>query len=318
MKRIVAGVDIGGTNTVIGLVTLEGDCLCEVSFPTQEQSVFGNFILRIVNEIHKLLKGLGEEYILSGVGVGAPNGCYHTGQIVDAANLRWKGLLPINNELQAHLNVPIALTNDANAAAMGELLYGAAKGMKNFVVITLGTGLGSGIVVDGKLVLGHDGFAGEFGHTSVKPFGRECGCGKSGCLETYASAPGLRRTTFKLLADSLEQSALRNYTYDNISAKQIALLAQQGDSIAQEAFEYTGAILGMKLADLVAILSPEAIFLFGGLSKAGNLILEPTRRHMEKNLFSTFRNKVKILQSGLGNKNAAVLGAAALIWQENR
>ncbi|MDX9847036.1 MAG: ROK family protein [Tenuifilaceae bacterium] len=316
MNRVVAGVDIGGTNTVIGIVTRQGDCLKEISFPTQEEAVFSNYIARIAKEIMGMLQQIGKQYSLEGVGVGAPNGSYITGQIVDAANLRWKGTLEITRDLNSLLNVPVALTNDANAAALGEMLFGDAKNMRNFVFITLGTGLGSGIVIDGKLVQGVDGFAGELGHISVKPWGRQCGCGKQGCLETYVSAPGLRRTAFKILADSIESSAIRSYPYENISAKKIATLAQQGDRIAIEAFEYTGAILGMKLADVVAILNPEAIFLFGGLSGAGNLLFEPTKRHMEKNLFPAFRNKVKLLPSGLVNKNAAVLGAAALIWQD--
>lgn len=316
MKSIVAGIDIGGTNTVIGLVTRDGNCLCETSFHTQEYGVFDHYVARISEEIKMLITTLENQYTLVGVGVGAPNGSYNTGEIIDAANLRWKGTLSLASELKKILGVPVALTNDANAAALGEMIFGAAKGLRNFVVITLGTGLGSGIVVDGKLVHGHDGFAGELGHTSVKAYGRQCGCGKQGCLETYVSAPGLRRTAFKLLADSNEPSLLRGYSYEALSAKKIAAFAQQGDKVAIEAFEYTGAILGMKLADVVAILSPEAIFLFGGLSNAGSLIFEPTKRHMEKNLFPFFRNKVKLLPSGLNDKNAAVLGAAALIWQK--
>lgn len=316
MKSIVAGVDIGGTNTVLGLVTRDGNCIAEATFPTQEYGQFNEYVARIASEISKLAENIKNSYSLVGVGIGAPNGSYRTGEIVDAANLRWKGSLPLTTKLNSILNIPVALTNDANAASLGEMLFGAANGMKNFVYITLGTGLGSGIVVDGKLVLGEDGFAGELGHTAVKPYGRQCGCGKQGCLETYVSAPGLRRTAFKLMGDSQEPSALRGYTYDTLSAKKIASFAQQGDKIALEAFEYTGAILGMKLADVVAILNPEAIFLFGGLSNAGSLIFEPTKRHMEKNLFPIFRNKVNLLPSGLGNKNVAVLGAAALIWQD--
>jgi glucokinase len=316
MKEIVAGIDMGGTHTVIGLVTQEGDCLKEISVMTQEDAVFEDFILRICSEINKLIQQLdSKDFSLIGVGVGAPNGSYVTGDIENAVNLRWKGHLPICKEITKHLNVPTALSNDANAAALGEMLFGAAKGIKNFVYITLGTGLGSGIVVDGKLVLGQHGFAGELGHTSVKPWGRQCGCGKQGCLETYVSAPGLRRTVFKLLSESIEPSALRSYAYESLTAKKIATLAHQGDPIAQEAFETTGAILGMKLADVVATLEPEAIFLFGGLSNSGKLIFEPTKRHLEKNLITCFKNKVKLLPSGLIDKNVAVLGAAALIWQ---
>jgi glucokinase len=208
------------------------------------------------------------------------------------------------------------ITNDANAAALGELLFGAAKGMKNFVVITLGTGLGSGIVVDGKLVVGHDGFAGEFGHVVAKANGRQCGCGKRGCLETYASATGIRRTAFKMLADINQPSILRNITFEKLSAKMITEAAKTGDPLARAAFEYTGLILGTRLADLVAILNPEAIFFFGGLANAGELLFDPTRRHMEEYMFPVFKGKVKLLTSGLQDKNAAVLGAAALIWKE--
>ncbi|MDY0347561.1 MAG: ROK family protein [Tenuifilaceae bacterium] len=315
MNKIVAGVDIGGTNTVIGLVTREGNCIAETSFPTQESSDFETFTDKIASQALNLIEQQKGNLNLLGVGIGAPNGSYITGQIIDAANLRWKGTLNLCSSIEQSLKVPTLLTNDANAAALGEMLFGDAKGMKNFVFVTLGTGLGSGIVVDGKLMVGHTGFAGELGHTNVKPWGRECTCGKRGCLETYVSASGLRRTVFKLLSLSNEPSALRNFTYDAISAKIIADLAQKGDRIAINAFENTGATLGMKLADIVAVFNPEAIFLFGGLSKAGSLIFEPTKRHMEKNLLPVFRNTVKVIPSGLENKNAAVLGAAALIWQ---
>lgn len=315
MTQVVAGIDIGGTNTEIGLVTRDGECLSEKTIPTRNQGLFNDYVNSVVEVVRQLLSSQ-QDTGLVGVGIGAPNGSYLTGDIVDAPNLQWKGKLPICSTISKLLNVPVVLTNDANAAALGEMLFGAAKGMKHFIVITLGTGLGSGIVADGKLVLGHDGFAGELGHTTVKLHGRKCGCGKTGCLETYVSAPGIRRTVFKLLADSVEPSSLRSITYHDLSAKIIAQKAQEGDKIALEAFERTGEILGLKLADAVATLSPEAIFLFGGLSKAGELILEPTRRHMEANLFPIFRNKVKILPSGLEGKNVAVLGSAALIWQE--
>jgi glucokinase len=315
MNTIVAGIDMGGTNTVVGLVTSEGECLCEKTFRTQESPDFSGFIVKVIAVIGALQKELDNKYTLVGVGIGAPNGSYITGEIINAPNLRWKGVLPLSSDLSSKLGVPVFITNDANAATLGEMHYGAARGMKNFVYITLGTGLGSGFVVDGNLLLGNDGFAGELGHTSVKPSGRKCGCGKKGCLETYVSAPGLRRTAFKLLSDSLLPSALRSRTYDNISARVIAELALQGDKVAQEAFEYTGEVLGIALANVVAMLNPEAIFLFGGLSNAGNLIFEPTKRYMEKNLSPIFKNKVKLLPSGLGDKNAAVLGAAALIWE---
>lgn len=316
MKTVVAGVDMGGTNTIVALVNRSGETLAETSFSTQSSGSFNGFIHRLSECITSLYKQLPQGHSLMGVGVGAPNANYYNGSIMDAANLKWKGDLPLANLLQSNLNIPVWVTNDANAAAMGEMLYGGARGMKNFVVITLGTGLGSGIVVDGRLVLGSDGFAGEIGHVTVRPYGRQCGCGKMGCLETYVSAPGIRRTVFKLLADSTNPSALRNYSYEQMSGKQIANLAEMGDSIAMEAFEHTGAMLGMKLADVVAILNPEAIFILGGLSHAKRLIFEPTKRHMEKNLIPIFRDKVQILPSQLTDKNAAVVGAAALVWDE--
>jgi len=316
MIKLVAGVDMGGTNTVVGLVTQDGECLAESSLRTQESHEFKGFIARLVGEIGDLQQKILSGCALQGVGVGAPNGSYYTGEIINAANLRWKGTLPLRNALASTLGVPVSITNDANAATLGEMHYGAAKGMKNFIYVTLGTGLGSGFVVDGNLLLGNEGLAGELGHISIKPSGRQCGCGKKGCLETYVSAPGLRRTTFKLLSDSILPSPLRSRNYDHISAKVIADYAMQGDKVAMAAFEYTGKILGMALANVVAMLNPEAIFLFGGLSNAGGLIFEPTKRHMESNLFPIFKNKVKLLPTGLGDKNAGVLGAAALIWNE--
>lgn len=316
MAEVVAGIDIGGTNTVIGIVNHEGDILIESTIPTRCQSTFDGFVKTLTGEIERLLMEMGHEHKLLGVGVGSPNGSYNLGAIVNAPNLEWKGILPLCKEITQNTGVPSVVTNDANAAALGELLFGAAQGMKNFVVITLGTGLGSGIVLDGKLVVGHDGFAGEFGHVVAKVNGRQCGCGKRGCLETYASATGLRRTAFKMIADNNQPSMLRNITYDKLTAKMITEAAKSGDPLARAAFEYTGLILGTRLADLVAILNPETIFFFGGLANAGELLLDPTRRNMEEFLFPVFRGKVKLQVSGLQDKNAAVLGAAALIWEE--
>lgn len=316
MAEVVAGIDIGGTNTVVGIVNRKGDILAESTFPTRCQSTFEVFVKNLTTEIERLLMELGHEHRLLGVGVGSPNGSYNLGAIVDAPNLEWKGIMPLCKEITQLMGVPSVVTNDANAAALGELLYGSAKGMKNFVVITLGTGLGSGIVVDGKLVVGHDGFAGEFGHVVAKANGRQCGCGKKGCLETYASATGLRRTAFKMIADSNQPSMLRNVTYDKLTAKMITEAAKTGDPLARAAFEYTGLILGTRLADLVAILNPEAIFFFGGLANAGELLMDPVRRYMEAYMFPIFKGKVRLLVSGLQDKNAAVLGAAALIWEE--
>lgn len=316
MIEVVAGLDIGGTNTVIGLVTKKGESLVESTISTKGFSRFDLYVDAIVSEIDKLHKKVSTDYSIRGVGIGAPNGSYNIGCIVDAPNLDWKGVLPICQDISSKTSLPSVVTNDANAAALGEMLFGGAKNMNDFLVITLGTGLGSGIVANGKLVIGHDGFAGELGHTTVFQNGRECGCGNRGCLETYASATGIKRTVLTLLADSNKPSVFRGITFDSLSAKMIADAAHNRDTIALEAFEYTGKILGTKLAEVVALFSPEAIFFFGGLANAGELIFEPTKRHMESNLFPIFRNKVKLLPSGLEGKNAAVLGGAALIWQK--
>jgi len=317
MIEIVAGIDIGGTNTVIGLVTRSGDCLIESTISTRNHNNFFAFLEVITFKINELHDRMGKEiYNLKGIGIGAPNGSFGLGAIVDAPNLEWKGLLPICNEITRQTNLPSVVTNDANAAALGEMLFGGAKGMKDFIVVTLGTGLGSGIVSNGKLVIGHDGFAGELGHTVVEVNGRMCGCGNRGCLETYASATGIRRTVFMQLAISNKPSSLRGVNFEELTSKMVTDAAINGDSIALDAFEYTGKILGIKLAEVVTLFSPEAIFLFGGVAKAGKYIIEPTKKYMEEFMFPIFRNKVKLLPSDLEGRNAAVLGAAALIWQE--
>ncbi|RPH32380.1 MAG: ROK family protein [Bacteroidales bacterium] len=317
MNEIVAGIDIGGTNTVIGLVSKNGDCLIEETISTRNHNSFVAFIEALSHKINNIHHHIGEEnYSLKGIGIGAPNGAFGIGSIVDAPNLEWKGTLPICAEITKRTSLPSLVTNDANAAALGEMFFGGAKGMKDFIIITLGTGLGSGIVSNGKLVIGHDGFAGELGHTVAEVNGRMCGCGNRGCLETYASAMGIKRTVFMLLAQSAKPSTLRGINFEELTSKMVTEAALNGDTIALDAFEYTGRILGIKLADTVALFSPEAIFLFGGVAKAGNLIIEPTKRYMEEFMFPIFRNKVKLLPSGLEGKNAAVLGAAALIWQE--
>ena len=249
-----------------------------------------------------------------GVGVGAANGNYYKGTIERATNLKWKGIIPLADMFREEFGIPAIITNDANAAAVGEMVYGAAKGMKDFVVITLGTGLGSGFVCNGILLNGKHGIAGEVGHTSVNPAGRFCNCGKRGCLETYVSATGIKRTVYKLLADHLEPSELRGISFDNLTTKMITESAVRGDVVALAAFEYTGRILGMKLAETVVHTDPEAIFLFGGLSLAGDLIFKPTIKHMEANLMPLFRGKVKVLPSGLQNQAAPIIGASSLVW----
>ena len=262
---------------------------------------------------------VGKEVEILGYGIGAPMGNINKGTIEYPADLPWKGIIPLAEIFSRHTSLPVLVTNDANAAAVGEMIYGGAKGMKNFVVITLGTGLGSGFVVDGKLVYGHDGFAGEIGHTVIRPgqSNRDCGCGRKGCLETYVSATGLKRTVLKILADRLEKSELRSYSFDELDSRKIYEAALRGDPIALEAFEHTGAMLGFKLADVVAHTNPEAIFLFGGLALAKELIFEPAREHMEKNLLHIYRDKVKLLPSELSTQNAAVLGASSLIWSDS-
>ena len=314
MKKVAVGVDIGGTNSVYGLVDEAGEIICEGAFPTRNYPDFDQYIEELYIGIQDLLKRAGDEVEL--VGIGAPNGNYYTGTIEFAPNLVWKGVLNIVEKMKRFFpTVPVIITNDANAAAVGEMVYGGAKGMKDFLVVTLGTGLGSGFVANGKLIYGHDGFAGELGHVVVNKTGRICGCGRKGCLETYASATGIKRTVFKLLADHTDDSEFRRVTYDDLTAEMITKAALNGDPIAIEAYEYTGKLLGEALADAVAITSPEAIFLFGGLAKAGKYIFEPTKKYMEQNLLAIFRNKVKLLPSGIDGKNAAVLGASALVWQ---
>jgi glucokinase len=313
--QVTLGIDVGGTNTAFGFVDLKGRCLAESAIPTRAQNSAADLFSRLYPKIEKLFNTISDQTILKGIGIGAPNANYYRGTVENPPNLNW-GIVNVVEILKQYYEVPVAITNDANASAIGEMLFGAAKGMKDFIVITLGTGLGSGIVVDGKLVYGSDGFAGEIGHTVYDPNGRQCGCGRKGCLETYASATGIKRTVMELLADSNENSALRNVSYNDLDSKMIFSSALSGDKLAIKAFEYTGKILGIKLADAVAVTSPEAIILFGGLALAGNLIIDPTKKSLEENLFHVFKNKVKILQSGLPEGNSAVLGASALIWNE--
>ena len=316
MKEVTVGVDIGGTNTQYGFVDREGNCLFDDTMPTQVYESVEQYVEALHNNVLKALEKIPEDIQIQGIGFGAPNGNYYRGTVEYAPNLRWKGILKILDIYKKFLNVPMALTNDANAAALGEMMYGGAKGMKDFIVITLGTGLGSGIVVNGEMVYGNDGFAGEIGHTIVDYDGRQCGCGRRGCLETYASATGIKRTVYELMAEMNEPSDLRTVPFNDMTAKMIADAAHNGDPIAKEAFEKTGKILGLKLADSVVHTSPEAIFLFGGLALAGDLIFEPTQRYMEDIMLNIFKNKVKLLPSGLNGKNAAIYGAAALAWKE--
>ncbi len=315
--KVSIGIDIGGTGTKFGIVNLEGKVLYQGAIPTQSEPVFEDFIKFLATEIRKGLDL--KEYELLGIGVGAPNANYYKGTIEHAPNLRWKGILPLANSLEDEFHVPVVITNDANAAAVGEMIFGGAKDMKDFIVITLGTGLGAGIVSNGKIVNGAHGFAGELGHTTVNYVGgRYCGCGNRGCLETYVSATGIKRTVYKLLADHNEESELRSVSFHELSAEMITKYALKGDFIAIKAFEYTGRILGTKLADTVVHSDPEAIFIFGGLSLAGDLIFDPTKEHMEKHLMPIFKGKIKIISSQLQNQSAPIIGASSLVIDKLR
>ena len=316
-KPYAIGVDVGGTNTVFGIVDKRGQILKNGSIQTGKHAEIADFIDELSEALEKLIKEVGTKEDIKGIGVGAPNGNYFTGCIEFAPNLRWKGVIPFVEIMEKRIGIPVALTNDANAAAIGEMTYGAARGMKDFIVITLGTGVGSGVVVNGKLVYGHDGFAGELGHVIMRRTnGRLCGCGRSGCLEAYSSATGVARTAREYLDMRPSfNSQLRTIPIESITSKDVFDAAEAGDELAKEVFEFTGQILGEAFADFVAFSSPEAIILFGGLARAGDLILKPIREHMEKNLLKIYQNKVKLLFSELKESDAAVLGASALGWE---
>lgn len=316
MKKVAVGIDIGGTNTKFGVVDRDGNVLFRDRIKTTGHNSFETYFEILCRNIKTGLESLEFEHELMGVGVGAPNGNYYRGTIENAPNLPWHFKIELAKILNEQFDTLALVTNDANAAAIGEMVYGGAKDMKDFIVITLGTGLGSGIVANGELINGHDGYAGELGHVLAKHKGRQCACGKQGCLETYVSATGIKRTVYKFLADDLRPSVLRDVSFNELSTKMISEAALNGDVIAQRSFEYTGEILGMRLADAVAHTSPEAIFLFGGLAKAKELIFEPTKRHMEANLLSFYRNHVKIMPSQLGDETAPILGSSSLIWKK--
>jgi len=307
---------MGGTNTVFGIVDARGNVVAKSAIKTGNHTDVNLYVDDIYAELSKLIETAGGIDKIKGIGVGAPNGNYYTGNIEFAPNLPWKGVVPFAKLMSDKFGVPAALTNDANAAAVGEMTYGIARGMKNFIMITLGTGVGSGIIIDGKVVYGHDGFAGELGHVNVmRNNGRLCGCGKSGCLETYASATGVARSAREILETSTSHSLLRNIPVGNLTSKDVFDAAMEGDEVAKEIFNYTGKILGEAFADFVAFSAPEAIVLFGGLSKAGDLILKPIKENMEKNLLPIWKGKVKVLFSELKEADAAILGASALAWE---
>lgn len=316
-KPYVVGVDVGGTNTVVGIVDKRGQILISGSIKTSKHPEVEDYLDELTALINDLISQTTTKDQIKGIGAGTPNGNYFTGSIEFAPNLNWKGVIPFAQMLEDRVGIPVALTNDANAAAIGEMTYGAARGMKDFIVITLGTGVGSGIVVNGQLVYGHDGFAGELGHVIMRRHnGRLCGCGRTGCLEAYTSATGVARTAREYLELRSEaQTRLRNIPIDEITSKDVFDAAMAGDEMAKEIFRFTGEMLGEAFADFVSFSSPEAIILFGGLSKAGDLIMNPIRESMEKNLLNIFKNKVKLMFSELKESDAAVLGASALGWE---
>jgi glucokinase len=315
MKAVVAGIDIGGTNTAFGLVDQSGNILAQGSIETTKYPDVNDFVAASGKTISGLLKS-NPELTLKGIGIGAPNANYHKGTIELAPNLAWKGIVPLASLITNTAKVPVYMTNDANAAAIGEMIFGGAQNMKDFIVLTLGTGLGSGIVINGKVVYGHTGFAGELGHYIIKPGGRVCGCGRKGCTETYASATGLVRTVLELLAESRDESQLRDIPPSQLTAKFIAGLAAQGEPIAKKAMADTAEKLGFAIINAIVFSSPEAVFLFGGLAQAGEILFAPVRKYVDENVQAIFRGTCKILPSGIPETNAAVLGAAALAWNE--
>lgn len=320
-KNFSIGIDIGGTNTAFGIVNRRGEIFAQGRLHTQDYKTVPEFITTLQEHLLPVIEEYGKEHI-SGVGIGAPNANYYSGEIALAPNLPWKGSVPLRNLVKEALDLPVAITNDANATAIGEMIYGSARGMKDFILVTLGTGVGSGIVANGQLIYGHDGFAGELGHVTAIREGRPCGCGRKGCLETYSSATGIVRTAKEILGSSTEDTSampsgwlLPSYKRgEEVTSSGIHKAALDGDPIANAIFDYTGKILGQTLADAVAYTSPEAIILFGGLAKAGDYILKPTKKYMEENLLAIYKNKIDIIPSGLSERDAAILGAAALAW----
>ena len=318
-EPLAIGIDLGGTGTKFGIVDRVGNVLFSSEMSTKKHKTVESFIDELYLHLNELIDKAGGIGRMRGIGMGAPNGNFYSGTIEYAPNLPWKGIIPIAKMVSDKFKLDVTLTNDANAAAIGEMMYGAAKGMKDFIMITLGTGVGSGFVANGQLIYGHDGFAGEIGHTIVIPDGRiHEGTNKKGSLESYASATGVRLTALEVLENSKEPSLLRSLNKDEIDSKAVYDAAIKGDKLALEIFEFTGKILGISLANAVMISSPEAIILFGGLTKAGDLILKPTRTHMEENLIQVFQNKVKILISHLKESDAAILGASALVWEKEK
>ncbi len=316
MKPYVIGIDMGGTNTAFGIVDARGTVIASSSIKTGKHSKIEDYIDELYTEISRIIAANDAEGKINGIGIGAPNANYFTGVIEDGVNLPWPTPIPLADLISKKFGIPCLITNDANAAAIGEMTYGAARGLKDFIMITLGTGVGSGIVVNGQMVYGHDGFAGELGHVIMKRNnGRVCGCGRTGCLEAYCSATGVARTAREFLEIRDDKSLLREYDIDNITSKDVYDCAVKGDKLALDIFNYTGTILGEALADFVTFSSPEAFVIFGGLTKSGDYIMNPIREAFDKNIMKVFKGKVKILISELKESDAAVLGASALGWE---
>ncbi len=315
-KPYVIGIDMGGTNTAFGIVDARGTVIASSSIKTGKHSKIEDYIDELYTEINRIIVANDAEGKINGIGIGAPNANYFTGVIEDGVNLPWPTPIPLADLISKKFGIPCVITNDANAAAIGEMTYGAARGLKDFIMITLGTGVGSGIVVNGQMVYGHDGFAGELGHVIMKRNnGRVCGCGRTGCLEAYCSATGVARTAREFLEIRSDKSLLRDYDIDSITSKDVYDCAVKGDKLAIDIFNYTGTILGEALADFVTFSSPEAFVIFGGLTKSGDYIMNPIREAFDKNIMKVFKGKVKILISELKESDAAVLGASALGWE---
>lgn len=316
-KPYVLGLDMGGTNSVLGVIDARGHVLARTSIKTQAYLDIHDYIDALYTEAVKLMEPLGGVEMFRGIGAGAPNSNYYAGTIEYPANLPWQGITPFCDLMSERFGLPCHVTNDANAAALGEMTYGAARGMKNFIMITLGTGVGSGIVIDGKLVYGHDGFAGELGHTKIArgPQTRLCGCGQHGCLEAYASANGVARTAREIVTTTDQPTLLRELDPETITSKDVFDAAEKGDAVAKKIFDDTGRMLGQKFADFVAFSAPEAIILFGGMTKCGHYILDPIVKTLNEEVMHTWTNKVKVMFSDLKEADAAVLGASALAWE---
>lgn len=318
IKPYVIGLDLGGTNSVFGIVDSRGEIKATTAIKTQGYDKVEDYVDACVNALEPVIEQVGGIEMIKAMGIGAPNGNYYNGTIEFAPNLSWghDGIVPLAAMFKERLGIPVALTNDANAAAIGEMTYGVARGMKNFIMITLGTGVGSGIVINGQLVYGCDGFAGELGHVIVRrENGRPCGCGRKGCLETYCSATGVARTARELLSTTQEPSMLRDLNPEEITSLDVAIAAGKGDKLANEIYEFTGRMLGEACADFAAFSSPEAFVFFGGMTKAGDLIMKPIEKAYDENVLKIFKGKAKFLVSGLEGSSAAVLGASAVGWE---